>query len=217
MKRYRDCIVHFNSAKEVSSFMKSLKSKALSMEIKTVENGTSLIGSNVDSLDLQVDFDKLPSSRVIIWAYSDDNPRIEVINIVPTQASGISDLEVSTYNEILDSFINKILSPVCSGYGVAYESNNEDYSIEEDIPKSFEKLDLWLKGYPLSCHPVDEKRWFDFIVALVKNGEDLSVSTFEEYIAETQSSWKKSDIERFSENMEYGRRLLKYYVDEWCK
>ena len=216
MKRYRDCIVALKNAKEVASFMKSIKSAALSMEFKIIEDSTSLIGSNVDNLDLQIKFDKLPMSRVIVCAFSDDNPRIEVVNIVPAQASGISELDVSTYNMILDLFIEQILSPVCSTYGVKYESSNEHYSIKEYIPKSFDKLDLWLKGFPISCHPSDDKRWFDFIVALVKNGEDLSVSTFEEYIAETQNSWMRSDIERFSEKLVYGVKLLKYYLNGDC-
>lgn len=213
MKRYRDCVVHFNNAMEVTSFMKSIKSKALSMNIETVENRSSVVGSDIDSLDFRIKSNKLPMSRVIILSYKCYRPRIEVANIIPTQASGVTNLNVSTYNEILDIFIDKILSPVCKEFGVRYESNNEQYSIKEYIPKSFEKLDQWLNGFPLSCHPMDEERWFDFIVALVKNGEELSISTFEEYIAETQKSWTRNDIECFSEKLEYSIRLLKYYIN----
>lgn len=69
MKRYRDCVVHFNNAEQVTSFMKSLKSKALSLNIETVENGSSVVGCDIDSLDFRIKSDKLPLSRVIILAY----------------------------------------------------------------------------------------------------------------------------------------------------
>lgn len=213
MKRYRDCVVHFNNAKEVTSFMKLLKMKALSMNVEVVENGISVVGSDIDSLDFRIKSDKLPLSRVIILAYKSHSQRMEVVNIIPTQASGVTNLDMSTYNKILDIFIEKILSPVCKDFGVKYESNDERYSIQEYIPKSFEKLDLWLNGFPLSCHSMDEERWFDFIVALVKNGEELGISIFEEYISETQSSWTRNDIECFSEKLEYSIRLLKHYIN----
>lgn len=216
MKRYRDCVVHFNNAKQITSFMKSLKSKALSLNIEAVENGSSVVGRDIDSLDFRIKSDKLPLSRVFVLAYRGPRPRIEVANIIPTQASGVTNLNVSTYNEILDIFIEKILSPVCKDFDVKYESNDEHYSIKEYIPKSFEKLDLWLKGFPLSCHPMDEARWFDFIVALVKNEEELSISTFEEYIVETQKTWTRNDIECFSEKLEYSIRLLKHYINGDC-
>ena len=63
---------------------------------------------------------------------------------------------------------------------------------------------------------MDEARWFDFIVALVKNEEELSISTFEEYIVETQKTWTRNDIECFSEKLEYSIRLLKHYINGDC-
>ena len=64
--------------------------------------------------------------------------------------------------------------------------------------------------YPLSGHPLDEHRWYDFLIALRKNKEYLSVNDFSKFIQENYN-WSKTDLERFELKYEEQIDLLEYY------
>ena len=67
-----------------------------------------------------------------------------------------------------------------------------------------------MNAFPLSGHPFDEYRWFDFLISLRKNDENLSVDDFSKYIQENYN-WSKKDIERFGLKYEEQIELLEYY------
>ena len=50
----------------------------------------------------------------------------------------------------------------------------------------------------------------NFVIALHKNKEDLSISDFEEWL-QTEKGWSYDEIDYFSSKLEYGLELLEEY------
>lgn len=162
-----------------------------------------------DTLVVSVNKEKLPLSDLILFVNEEEN-KVDIINIIPSKKSDIFSLDCSAYNNILDVFKKDVFLEINDINGCEVEENQEDYTIQEIIPKSYEKLNTWLEAFPLSGHPLDERRWFDFLIALRKNRETLSIDDFSKYIQENYN-WSKKDIERFEFKYEEQINLLEYY------
>ena len=102
----------------------------------------------------------------------------------PINDLSITFVKVTFASKILDTFKNDVFCEIKNAHSNEIEETQEDYTIEEIIPKSYNKLIIWLSQYPLSGHPFDEHRWFDFLIALRRNEESLSVSDFSKFIKE---------------------------------
>ena len=207
MKRFKDCkltCVHGQTSYDLLQLIKS----ECEMAGLRVENGSAV--ANSQTLCAYVEFDGYPSSRVILNTY-EKGDGVDVVNIVPLKESGVSQLEIPAYNGILDSFRDMIFSRIEKKHGNAIIENTEDYTIKEIIPKSFCKLETWLSFYPLSHHPNDEHRWFDFLIALIDNGERVGASTLSEYIKENHH-WSDKDLFDLELRFESQMELLEYYA-----
>lgn len=206
MKRYKDCALKCLD-KQASGELLNLVEKICKEKSYKTEKNNTLVDN--DTLIVNMEKEGLPLSRLIIVA-SRNEQKLDIVNIIPSKKSGLSSLDYTQYNTILDTFKKDVFLEIKNKYSNEIEENNEDYTIQEIIPKSFEKLNLWLSRYPLSGHPLDEHRWFDFLIALRKNDESLSVSDFSKYIEE-QYSWSQEDLERFELKYEEQIDLLEYY------
>ncbi len=97
-----------------------------------------------------------------------------VPNIVPLE---VGSLTYAQYNAILTDFITHVAEPVVARHG---------YVIETTEPR--QTLDDWLSNDAVvklrrfsgaankstgASHPMDERRWFDFIVAVHRAGEKM--------------------------------------------
>ena len=172
-----------------------------------VKRATSLV--NNDTLIVNIKFTGFPISRMVI-SENIDKKGVSIINIVPSTESGVYHIEQETYNSLLDVFKDDVFQSISDKYGNLIESNKEDYTIQELIPKSFEKLNIWLNNYPLSAHQFDTNRWYDFVISLHKNGETLYSEDLGKYIKE-EYGWKDDDIDRIELRLESHLDLLEYY------
>lgn len=206
MKRYKDCALKCLDKQENRELLVLVENICKEKAYKTEKNNT---WRDNDTLIVYVGKEGLPLSRLIIVA-SKNEQKVDIVNIVPSKKSGLSSLDYTQYNTILDTFKEDVFIEIKNKYSNEIEENNEDYTIQEIIPKSFEKLNSWLSMYPLSGHPLDEHRWFDFLIALRKNDESLSVSDFSKYIEE-QYGWSEEDLQRFELKYEEQIDLLEYY------
>lgn len=170
---------------------------------------TSIV--NKDTLIVQFRANDLPYSRIVLGIYS-ERKGVSIVNIVPMLESGTSGLSPEVYNKILELFKEDVFEQIKKERGNSIETNDEDYSIEEVIPKSFSKLNAWLSGYPLSSHPNDTQRWYDFVISLHVNHERLSLDDFCTYIEENYH-WSDDDISKIELRLESHLDLLDYYDD----
>lgn len=206
MKRFKDCILLCNSGQTPSELLKIVHNKCEELGF-FVEASTVVANANIICVDVK--FKEFPNARIVLDA-SEKKGGVEIINIVPLHGSGVSILEIPIYNAILDKFRLTIFDAIVKEKGNKIEELSEDYTIQEIIPKSFEKLNLWLNAFPLSHHPNDEHRWYDFLISIIKNEEDISSDVLCEYIRE-QKQWSEKDLSNLELRFEDQLELLKYY------
>lgn len=206
MKRYKDCALVCNKKQTPMKLLDIIEKVSTEKKYK-VKRYTSF--KEDDSLTVYTKEESLPYSRLIL-ILNDKESRVEIINIVPTQESGILKIEYAEYNRLLDIYCSDVFAEIEREYGNMIEQNTEDYSIEDIIPLSYSSLDAWLQAYPLSGHPLDTERWYKFVVTLHLSQEDLPISDFEKYIKEAYN-WAEDDISRFSLELESHLALLTYY------
>ncbi len=206
MKRYKDCAIlcikNQSPHELLDIVMKESQNQGFLIERYSTFN-------KEDTLAVYIQEEKLPYSRLIVC--TDTNKKgVSIINIVPMPESGISHIEYSEYNKILDTFRDKVFYKIKNDNNNIIWENTEEYTIDEVIPHSFSKLNTWLSNYPLSGHPLDERRWYDFVISLHENNENLSIGDFKKYIQE-KYNWKEDVVEFFALKLESQLDLLKYY------
>lgn len=208
MKRFKDCILLCNARQNPIDLLQIVKAECDKQGMKSDIN-TSF--AEHDIMWVIVCFEQYPASKLILHA-SEDKKGVAILNIVPLPQSRVSSFEIPMYNKVLDKFRDTVFKIIASDNGNKIKENTEDYSIEEIIPKSFPKLQTWLSFYPLSHHPNDEHRWYDFLIALLDNNERVSSSVLSEYIKE-KHQWSDSDLFDLELRFESQMDLLEYFVD----
>lgn len=208
MKRFRDCMLVCKADQTPEDLLSIIEQTSITKGYK-LQKITSIV--NKDTLIVQFRADDLPYSRIVLGIYS-ERKGVSIVNIVPMLESGTSGLSPEVYNKILELFKEDVFEQIKKERGNSIETNDEDYSIEEVIPKSFSKLNAWLSGYPLSSHPNDTQRWYDFVISLHVNHERLSLDDFGTYIEENYH-WSDDDISKIELRLESHLDLLDYYDD----
>lgn len=164
---------------------------------------------NNDTIIVKLTKEGFPQSRLILGYYSEKNG-VSVLNIVPTTESGVSEIDCDTYNELLDMYKCDVFGYISDNKNNEIEENLGIYTIEELIPKSFEKLNNWLNAYPLSSHQLDKNRWYDFVIALHQNEENLPVDVLVQYLQE-EYNLEEKDVKKIALRLESNLSLLEYY------
>ncbi|MDD4685264.1 MAG: hypothetical protein PHD45_08550 [Bacteroidales bacterium] len=210
MKRYRDYKIICNNQEEAKGLLQEIAKECATdnypfyktIESQNIPKGPIWILSNAEG-SIQ--------SRIILFNSEYDSSIVSIANIIPTEESGCSGLSEEEYNKILAKFTNIVIDEICKDTTrYTIETNAENYTIEELIPKTIEKLNTWVNMFPLSEHPFDRKRWFDFITTLHENNEEFLVGDFEQWLSE-EKEWSESDIIKFTFKLEEQLALLKYY------
>lgn len=209
MKRYRDYKIELPDYETAMALLSCAENTATSIGLKVSEQskGKGTFGNFTAFI---ISIEGLPKVRLVLSVYKTDGIfALSIVNIVPTQDSGYSSLEKEEYNRILQYFVDSVLNPINAGKYKVY-TNKESYSLEEQIPLSWNAFFLWVDAFPLSHHPHDQQRWLNFVIALHRNKEDLSISDFEEWL-QTEKDWSYDEIDYFSSKLEYGLELLEKY------
>lgn len=201
MKRYRDYKIKCSSKEEAMRIFEEIKNKynkdvTISKEI-----------NNNKILQFKIKVNNYPECRIVI-SLKDTN--IAIINIVPTIESGEFYIDENTYSDIIDNFDNVLRNEINVDAN-KIETNSKEFEIENVLDKeTFEKLDLWINAWPLSFHPNDMQRWYDFVISLHRSKSSLSISMFEEWLRE-KKEWDESNINIFSSKLDDELELLDRY------
>lgn len=206
MKRYKDCSLLCNDGQQPIELLNLIEQVSKQKEYEVHRN----LGMRESAtLFIRIQKEALPYSQLVLLT-NNEADSVDIINIIPLPESEVSQIECEDYNKLLDAYCDDVFAVIHKLYGNKIKQNTENYSIEEVIPLSYASLNTWLNGYPLSGHPNDTKRWYDFVVKLHNTGEHLPLSDFEEYIKENYG-WDDATITRFSMKLESQLQLLAYY------
>ena len=206
MKRYKDSMLVCNANQTIEDLMEIVAQVSIE---KGYEISRQSAFVNNDTIIVKLIKEGYPQSRLILGYYS-EKKGVSILNIVPTTESGVSEIDCDTYNELLDMYKSDVFGYISGIQKNEIEENSGNYTIEEFIPNSFEKLNNWLNEYPLSLHQFDINRWYDFVIALHQNKENLPVDILVQYLQE-EYNWKEKDVEKIALRLESDLSLLKYY------
>lgn len=208
MKRYKDCMIVCNADQTPKELMDSIYRVAIEKGYEVKYQTNSL---NEETLVAYLNIKGYPYSRLILGITSAEEG-VSVLNIVPMPESNVSHIELEMYNEMLDIFTKDVFETIRRMSDNSIVENSEDYTIQDIIPKSFNALNCWLNNFPLSSHQMDTNRWYDFVISLHQNGENLSLEDLAMYLKETYS-WNEEDILKIQLRLESHLDLLAYYDD----
>lgn len=206
MKRYKDCELKCNHGQSTDVLLDVITQVSKSKGYEVSRYSTM---ANNDTLVVYMKKQGFPYSKLVLSHFS-NRDSISIINIVPIPESGTSHIDCSIYNQLLNIYRDDVFSFIKEMYGNEIVENSEDYTIQEIIPTTFKALNSWLSAYPLSGHPLDVRRWYDFVVTLHTSGEELSLDDFEKYIKENYN-WEEEILSKFSIKLESELELLRYY------
>lgn len=140
-----------------------------------------------------------------LWLIERDN-KLVVSNIVPNK---LGQLLLEDYNSILNIFVEENIKPLKLHYNI---SKDEILITDLLSQESIEKLKLFSNNANKSTgrsHPLDEKRWFEFIFSMIKNKEYIEYDKFQYLLIEL--GWDIDSASNLVSDFEYGYDLIKYY------
>ncbi|BAZ71424.1 hypothetical protein NIES4106_62210 (plasmid) [Fischerella sp. NIES-4106] len=132
-----------------------------------------------------------------------------VSNIVP---KNVGQLSYDEYNYILEDFYKQFIIPA-KNTDVQVVLGKSEHGIEDYMTPATSKLlrifsDTANKSTG-AAHASDEKRWFDFIIAIHKDKSDMDGGTLIRILIE--EGWSQEIANELAGSYENARSLLKYY------
>ena len=140
----------------------------------------------------------------------DKNGYFYVCNIV---RKTVGELEPEGYNAILEEFQTHFLEPASKGLDVQIittpSERNIDNSMSPEIAQLLKQFSAAANKSSGGTHPLDEGRFFDFIVEAHKESSLLNESELKSLLVD--DGWSKEHAFNLSCNYRFGRDLLKHY------
>lgn len=173
MKKYKDLIVHLGTESQAIKALVQVEDYCSKSPFEYNEEIEKMYMPDDRMAHILVSLPKIPRSILLLWA---NNGKLQVINIVPND-NKVFKLSKEQYNYIVDEFDLRIIQPLF-GKHFKVEKTNDELTIKDIIPLSFESLSNWVtcSGAPNNpfMHPNDLEKWFDFLCQLRKTNEHLS-------------------------------------------
>lgn len=151
----------------------------------------------------------LYESKVFVYI---SNEKLIVANIL---SSMIASLGKERYNQVLEAFAEAVRN--CLDDNVHENLSSSDFIMEQHIPaEAYAALNVWVETCPKESpfdHPLDEERWFRFILAMKDSPNIPSATDLGRWLREDMD-WPVSfedQIDEIEDKYSYSIRLLKYY------
>jgi hypothetical protein len=152
-----------------------------------------------------------------VWVSCSPPEGAYVSNVLPGAETGLSSLTPAQYHEILESFRDEVLLPVTRGKHLQVYLGDYTVDIEHWLSQDAAKL---LRGFSRlankstgSSHPLDRKRWFNFIVAAEREHSPLQADELERWLIESEG-WGEDVAEHLAVEYDFGRALLNHPNNE---
>jgi len=152
----------------------------------------------------------LRESALLALVQRDENT-LYVANIIPEK---IGKLTRDQYNAILAEFYEKFVAPTVKELGLAVKITDDQQTIRDWISlasaENLERFSKLANKSTGSSHPLDQKRWFDFLLSVVRNGDKLNPDELERWLIE-EDGWPPDMAQELAIEYEQGIALLEYY------
>jgi len=149
--------------------------------------------------------DSLPGARLVLWP---QNGGYYVPNIVPID---MGELTTAQYNAVLGDFAEQIAKPAARRFGYTLSVTAADQNLEDWLtPDSAQALRRFSGAANKSTgasHPMDERRWFDFIIAVHRSGKRIGTDYLVRWLHEIEN-WDEESAHELASEFERGMALL---------
>lgn len=149
------------------------------------------------------------NSALLAFARKDETV-IYVSNIVPKDKHELSHDE---YNNILEEFFNRFVSPVSKELKIKVELTENEKNLEDWISEgSIKKLRLFSVAANKStgsAHPLDQKRWLDFLISVHHEHHNLHSSQLQRWLIEVEN-WPEDIAVDLAVEYEFAMNLLDF-------
>jgi hypothetical protein len=171
-----------------------------------------VIGRNVTDADILAfgrrTSDDLQAAGLTLWSRDDG---YYVPNIVPIE---FGELGVAQYNAILSDFIERIVRPVTPQFdyridATAARQNLEDWT-SADASRKLRAFSAAANKSTGASHPLDQRRWFDFIIAVHDSRKTIGADYLARWLYEIDG-WDEERAHNLAGQYETALSLLQRY------
>jgi len=137
----------------------------------------------------------------------------EVTNIVPLE---LSELSHRAYNTILEDFADQIARPASTESGFVVKLSGNTVQIEDKISQTaadaLRRFSVLANKSTGASHPLDRRRWFDFIIQAHRDGSDLDADFLHRWLVESDD-WPEEQASDLAIYYERSRALLSRFEE----
>jgi hypothetical protein len=152
----------------------------------------------------------LPSARLVLWPQAGG---YYVPNVTPVQ---VGELTISEYNAVLADFAETVAKPIARRFGFNVSMTSANQNIEDWLaPEAAFALRRFSGAANKSTgasHPMDEQRWFDFIIAVHRTEKRIDSDNLVRWLHEVEG-WDERSAHNLAAEFERGIALLNRDVE----
>jgi hypothetical protein len=149
-----------------------------------------------------------PAAGLTLWGAPDG---YYVPNIVPMVNGSLT---FSEYNAVLRSFLVCVVEPIAEQFGFEVTMTKPSQDIDDwlslDAATKLRRFSGAANKSTGASHPMDERRWFDFLIAVHRNGEDLGGDRLARWLHEIEG-WDEETAHELAGDFENALSLLTHY------
>lgn len=149
-----------------------------------------------------------PAAGLTLWGTDDG---YYVPNIVPLTTGSLT---YSEYNAVLADFIARVVEPVARLFGFAITTTEPKQVLDDwlspDVAMKLRRFSGAANKSTGASHPMDERRWFDFLVAVHRSGDKLGADRLARWLHEAEG-WDEESAHRLAGSFENALALLAHY------
>lgn len=147
----------------------------------------------------------LPAAGLVLWPNDDG---YDVPNITPAE---LQQLTVSQYNAILMEFAEMVAQPAARRCGFQVTSTSSRQSLEDwlttEAAEALRRFSAAANKSSSASHPMDERRWFDFIIAVHHTGGTIGSDRLFRWLHEAEG-WGEEEAHQLAGEFERSLALL---------
>ena len=207
MKTYRDLYIHLNGV-EIDALSRMLENQSKAPWVRREDKEEELGGIDERPIcfEAQKGGDVSPAA---LFIFPKGNETLWVSNIVPTE---VNELTYDQYNFALENFYENIVLPAIKETSITVELTSDQISIGsvagEEVEKAIIRFSNLANKSTGSSHPLDKKRWLEFLVLAHEAKSDLHADMIIRTLVEL--GWSEEKAVELGIEFEFAEDLLSY-------
>ncbi|TFI59750.1 hypothetical protein E2493_02615 [Sphingomonas parva] len=149
--------------------------------------------------------ERVPAARLVLWP---QDGGYYVPNVTPV---AMGQFTISQYNAVLDDFANAVARPVARRFGFGVGLTAAIQSLDDWLPPeaaaALRRFSAAANKSSGASHPLDERRWFDFIIAVHRCRGQIGSDRLGRWLHEVEG-WDEDSSHHLVAQFERGLALL---------